>query len=107
MPAERAAGSCAFEYTEATLAERSWAFDGRLIAVGNVGDSRTRNVPSATFDVKHWYRGGSSQHVTAQFDMGTTSELVPEADSGTRLGLRLHPGVDIDRSTAMVRGVRR
>jgi hypothetical protein len=126
MPAEAKVGSCAFEYTEATLAERSWAFDGTLIAVGTVGDSRMGSVPSATFDVKHWYRGGSSQHVTVQFEMGTTSELVPEVASGTRLlvsgeprwggqptrrrsclGLRVHPGVDIDRGTATVRGVRR
>jgi hypothetical protein len=67
------------------LAARSWAFDGTLISVGDIPDSQMGNVPAATFDVNHWYRGGDTPQVTVQFDMGTISEFVPEVTPGTRL----------------------
>lgn len=77
--------SCAVEYSPETLSARSWAFDGTLIAVGNVGDSQLGAVPSATFNVNTWYRGGSTPQVTVQFETGMISEFVPEVTTGTRL----------------------
>jgi hypothetical protein len=78
-------GSCAFEYNSESLAERSWAFDGTLVSVGDVADSQMGSVPAATFEVTHWYRGGDSARVTVQFDMGTIGEFVPEVATGARL----------------------
>jgi hypothetical protein len=78
-------GSCAVEFSEATLADRSWAFDGTLAAVGTIADSQMGTVPSATFHVNYWFRGGSARQVTVQFEMGALSEFVPSVAEGTRL----------------------
>lgn len=77
--------SCAFEYNPSTLAERSWAFDGTLISLDSVDDSQLGPVPSATFSVNQWYRGGSGDLVTVQFEMGSISEFVREVEPGARL----------------------
>jgi hypothetical protein len=84
-PEATSLGSCAFEYSNDTLAARSWAFDGTLVSVGDLADSQKGNVPAATFEVNHWYRGGDTPQVTVQFDMGAISEFVPEVSGGTRL----------------------
>src|SRR5687768_9718461 len=54
------AESCVFEYNRATLAERSWAFDGIVQSVGTVEDSHLGTVPSATFAVNRWFHGGAA-----------------------------------------------
>jgi hypothetical protein len=79
------AASCAFEYDPSTLAQRSWAFDGTLVSLGSLEDSRLGRVPSATFSVNHWYRGGGGDQVTVQFEMGPISEFAPEVEVGARL----------------------
>lgn len=77
--------SCAFEYSPSTLADRTWAFDGTLLSLGVIEDSQLGQVPSATFAVNHWYRGGSGDQIAVQFEMGSISEYVPNADAGVRL----------------------
>ena len=76
---------CAFAYNPSTLAQRSWAFDGTLVSVGSLNDSHLGPVPSATFSVNRWYRGGSGDQVTVQFQMGPISEFVPKVGAGARL----------------------
>ena len=73
MPETNSISSCAFHYNDETLAERSWAFDGTLVSIGALADSQMGNVPAATFDVNHWYRGGSTPQVTVQFETGKIS----------------------------------
>ena len=85
MPEAASISSCAFEYASHTLAERTWAFDGTLVSVGDVADSQMGHVPAATFEVNNWYRGGDTPQITVQFDMGQLSEFVPEVTPGTRL----------------------
>ena len=85
MPEATSVSSCAFEYNSETLAARSLAFDGTLVSVGDVADSQMGNVPAATFDVNHWFRGGDTPQVTVQFDMGTISEFVQDVTTGARL----------------------
>ena len=77
--------SCAFTYSPSTLAERTWAFDGTLVSSGATEDSHLGQVPSATFAVNHWYRGGSGNQVTVQFEVGAISEYVPNVEVGERL----------------------
>jgi hypothetical protein len=84
MPEEVHVTSCALEFSSDTLAARSWAFDGTLISVGEVGDSQMGNVPAATFEVNHWF-GGDAPGVTVQFDVDAISEFVTEVTPGTRL----------------------
>jgi hypothetical protein len=79
------AASCALDYNPSTLAQRSWAFDGTLVSLGSLEDSHLGPVPSATFSVNHWYRGGSGDQVTVQFDLGSISDFVPEAEASARL----------------------
>jgi hypothetical protein len=98
-----AAASCAFEYTDETLAERSWAFDGTLIAMSSGTDSQLGVVPTATFAVNHWYRGGVDDEVTIEYEPGGVSELVPSADAGTRLLVTGEPrwgGAPLDDAVA-------
>lgn len=77
--------SCAFEYSPSTLAERTWAFDGTLVALDTTEDSHLGQVPGATFAVNHWYRGGSGDQVTVQFEVGPISEFVSNVEVGARL----------------------
>ena len=77
--------SCAFSYSPTTLAQRSWAFDGTLVSVGSLDDSHLGAVPSATFSVKQWFRGGSGDRVTVQFQIGRISESGPNVGTGARL----------------------
>ena len=79
------AADCAFEFNEATLAERSWAFDGTVIALSTGTDSQLGDVPTATFTVNRWYKGGSGDEVTIQYEQGPISEYAPTTDTGARL----------------------
>ena len=79
------AASCVSEYSTTILAQRNWAFDGTLISVGVLKDSHLGSIPSATFSVNHWYRGGTGDQVTVQFEMGQISEFVPQVEAGVRL----------------------
>ncbi len=79
------AESCAFEYSPETLAQRGWAFDGTLSGTGAINDSRLGSVPSATFHINRWYRGGSGNEVTVQYETGVVDEFAPSVAPGTRL----------------------
>lgn len=79
------AASCAFEYNDATLAERSWAFDGTLLSISTGQDSKLGSVGTATFIVNHWYKGGAGPEVTIQYEQGPISEFAPAVDAGARL----------------------
>lgn len=85
------AASCAFEYDPAALAERAWAFDGTLVSLGTLEDSHLGSVPAATFTVNHWYRGGSGNGVTVQFETGPIAEYVPDTEIGARLPVTGEP----------------
>ena len=80
-----AEADCAFAFNEGTLAERSWAFDGTLTAVSTGTDSQLGGVPTASFTVNRWYKGGSGDEVTVQYEQGPISEYAPTADAGARL----------------------
>ena len=73
------AASCAFPYDLATLAERSWAFDGTVVAI--VGNQ-------VEFDVVTWYRGSAAPSVTLTVfggsGTGVTSEYGPLLEVGGR-----------------------
>lgn len=85
MTPRRAEASCAFGYNATTLAERTWAFDGTLIEVGTGQDSQLGSTPSATFAVNQWYRGGTGEQVTVQYEMATADETAPVLEPGARL----------------------
>lgn len=85
-PAERTgalpdggAASCAFEPTEANLAQRSFAFDGTVAAIGagtapTDGDDLDLGYATVTFDVERWFAGGSDDQVQVQ--------MTPPVDGG-------------------------
>jgi hypothetical protein len=76
---------------EATLSLRSWAFDGTVESIGVTHDSRLGSVPSATFSVNRWYKGGNDEKVTVQYEVGSISEFVPATGPGTRMLLAGEP----------------
>jgi hypothetical protein len=79
------ASSCASSYSQAALAERTWAFDGVATSIGAGDDSHLGLVPVTTFRVKHWYKGGSGSVVTVQFSFGNTEDQSLRGGIGTRL----------------------
>ena len=79
------AGSCALEFNKSTLRDRAWAFDRTVESIGVTTDSRLGAVPSATFAVRRWYKGGVGDRVTIQYDAGAISELAPSAGVGNRM----------------------
>lgn len=79
------AASCVSGYTKEGLAERSWAFDGTVIALSTGKDSHIGGVATATFAVNHWFKGGSNKEVTIEYEQGPLSELAPAAATDTRL----------------------
>ena len=79
------AASCAVEYNAATLAERTWAFDGTLVAVSTGNDTRLDVVPTATFTVNQWYRGGTGEEVTVQYEAGHLLEFAPTVGTASRM----------------------
>jgi hypothetical protein len=78
-------GSCVAEPTESTLSQRSWAFDGTVESIGVTHDSRLGSVPSATFSVHRWFKGGHDEKVTLQYEAGSISEFVPATGPGVRM----------------------
>lgn len=76
---------CVEEYTDKNLAKRAFAFDGAVTAIGKP-DRDGLYVP-VTFQVAHWYRGGSGAAVVVEMlvpDRETTVESTP-----FRVGSRL------------------
>jgi hypothetical protein len=65
-------GSCAFEFTPQTLAEREFAFDG---TVAEIAEPEAMDAPyEVTFEVTTWYRGGDGPTVSVQtYDVSGTS----------------------------------
>ena len=103
MTPNSTAADCAFEFNATTLAERTWAFDGTLIDVGTVEDSRLGPTPSATFAVNQWYRGGTGEQVTVQYEMGMVDETAPTLTTGARLLVAGEPrwgGAPLDSAVA-------
>ena len=78
-------GSCVAESNASTLSQRSWAFDGTVESIGVTEDSRVGSVPSATFSVNRWYKGGHDEKVTVQYEAGSISEFVPATGPGARM----------------------
>lgn len=65
------AGSCAVDYSLTTLAERTFAFAGTVIAIDTGGLFGTNRV---TFQVQEWFRGGTATEVTL--------DMVPPIEPG-------------------------
>jgi hypothetical protein len=65
-------GSCAFEFSPDTLAERQFAFDG---TVSDIVEPVAEDAPyDVVFDVTHWYAGGDGSIVTVQtYDVSGSS----------------------------------
>ena len=71
--AEEGVASCAFEFSEATLADRGFAFDG---TVTSIDEPEAMDAPYVVgFEVIRWFAGGT----------GTTVELRTYDVSGTSL----------------------
>lgn len=98
-----AEADCAFAFNDGTLAERSWAFDGTLTALSTGTDSQLGDVPTATFTVNRWYKGGTGDEVTVQYEQGPISEYAPTADADARLLVTGEPrwgGQPLDNAVA-------
>ena len=80
-----AASSCVEQYNLGTLAKRSFAFDGTVRSVTKT-DSET-GADQVTFDVGHWYKGGTSDQITLKtYGVGrVTSAGSISGRSGERL----------------------
>lgn len=70
------AALCVANYSPAAVADRSFAFDGTIRAVGegtsNKPDKGDLDTVAVTFDVTEWFRGGEGPTVTV--DMGRGAE---------------------------------
>ncbi len=86
-------GSCVESYSTDTLADRSFAFDGIVLATGSSvseeGDESDLELPSATFEVREWYVGGTDDQVTVDMQTVTPSPEVPEPAVAYGIGSRL------------------
>jgi hypothetical protein len=82
---QQSSGSCAFSFTDRTLAERAWAFDGTATRESTGLDSHLGGVQSTTFRVNHWYKGGSAAAVTVEFSFGRSEDQTIDGGIGTRL----------------------
>lgn len=99
--------NCAFDYNAETLADRGFAFEGVIIAVGPEGGSgyplQDRIV---TFSVTHWYKGGSGNEVSLDMwgpGVGTGSGYGVAYSIGTRLLVSGEPrwgGAPLDDAVA-------
>lgn len=86
-----AAYSCVQNYSAETLVQRSFAFDGTVLAIEIRRDPRLPGgedeVPWVTFEVNRWFRGGSAPEVGVwvEFLNIETSAGTISAEPGTRL----------------------
>lgn len=105
--------SCVEGYSTATLAGRSFAFDGTVTALGPPRTNRAgAALPLAgvTFHVNDWFTGGSGDSVTVDLTAPTkarsgssTDEAVPSYGVGTRLLVSGEPrwgGAPLDNAIA-------
>ncbi|RBY90793.1 hypothetical protein [Blastococcus sp. TF02A-26] len=91
LPTDSAA-SCVEEYSPQAVADRAFAFDGTVVAIGppvGNGGGAPLDLVGVTFRVDEWYRGGSGETVTVDMDPPDgglrTSEPVAVYGIGTRL----------------------
>lgn len=98
-----AAARCVESYSEETLRNRAFAFDGTVVAVG--GGSSSDGYVDVTFEVEEWFRGGGAEEVVVQMmPPGTVTSVgdVPY-EVGTRLlvsGEPLWGGAPLDEPVA-------
>jgi hypothetical protein len=83
--ATASSASCVASYSAATLASRTWAFDGTVVRTGNGRDSHLGSVPVVTFRVHRWYKGGSDRLATVQFSFAESEDQHVRGGVGTRL----------------------
>jgi hypothetical protein len=96
-------GTCAFAPTDDNLVLRTWAFDGTIHSLGTVRDSQLGEIPSATFTVNRWYKGGADRTVTVQFRFPTGETHGIRSEVGQRLlvsGEPRHGGEPLDDPVA-------
>ena len=60
------AASCVEQFSENTLAKRSWAFDGTIQRVAVPDDPESQAPTDVVFAVNRWYKGGSGSTVTVK-----------------------------------------
>ncbi|MFC7245294.1 hypothetical protein ACFQO7_22705 [Catellatospora aurea] len=83
------AASCVEQYSPDTLAQRAFAFDGTVLAVGTADPAKAEQFPEVpvTFQVHHWYRGGDGDQVTVA--MLPPGGLTSTGRAGYGIGSRL------------------
>jgi hypothetical protein len=86
------AASCVVDYSPHAVAERAFAFDGTVTAIGPDTTNRPGrghlDLASVTFAVNEWFRGGSTE--TATVDMTSpTIEISGESRQTYGIGTRL------------------
>ncbi|CCG01182.1 hypothetical protein [Blastococcus saxobsidens] len=93
--ADGGAASCVAEYSAAAVAERGFAFDGVVVAIGPSGTERSGSpgteLAGVTFAVQEWFSGGQGPTVTVDLPApadGSGSSPVGQAPAygvGSRL----------------------
>lgn len=87
----RAMASCVETYSAATIANRAFAFDGTVIAIGPGGTDQPGSggldAVAVTFQVNEWFKGGTGDTVTVDLmPPGSSAGAAPAAyEEGTRL----------------------
>jgi hypothetical protein len=87
-----ATARCVEEYSPATLANRTFAFDGTVMAIGPAGTNKPGkgdlDAAAVAFTVNEWFAGGTAPTVTVDL-MSPASNIVgdvtPAYEEGTRL----------------------
>jgi hypothetical protein len=77
--------SCVATFTQHTLAERAWAFDGTATRETTGHDSHLGAVPTTTFHVNHWYKGGAAATVKIEFSFKRSEDQNLRGGIGTRV----------------------
>jgi hypothetical protein len=65
-PLDSANSSCVEQFSEDTLASRSWAFDGTIERVVVPEDPESQAPTEVVFTVNRWYKGGSGSTITVK-----------------------------------------
>lgn len=103
--------SCVEGYSPAAVAERSFAFDGTVTAIGPARSNRpgvAQPLAGVTFRVNQWFRGGSDRTVTVDMNApqppnSWSDSSMPAYEVGTRLLVSGEPrwgGAPLDAAIA-------
>ena len=87
-----AAASCVETYSEATIGNRDFAFDGTVVSIASGGTNKAGkgklDTAAVTFRVNEWFAGGTEQTVTVDMGppvSGGEQDQEPAYEEGTRM----------------------